>query len=200
MSWGAAQSRRAEGLLALAPGEGVAAFGDVVESGQRRREVSHGGKFAVGIADAQNSQHRPADDDHPVHIAPGALDADVVQRREALASEEVDFGEVKDQLLGDAGVMVHEAAESMTVGGVDVTSDADEHAPVGQLLRCEDRSAGLLHLVDGWQRHVMQLNRADSCQGELLPRHTVGEPSELGGPCSLKAGYAALRIARRNRL
>src|SRR5689334_10877905 len=121
-------------LLALAPGNGVAAFCDVVESGQRRREVSDGGKLAVRVADTQNSQHRPAADDHPVHISPGALDADVIERREALASEEVNLGEIEDQLLGDASVMVHEAAKCMAVGGVDITSDADEHAPIGQLL------------------------------------------------------------------
>ena len=79
--------------------------------------------------------HRPAADDHPVHIASGALHAGVVQGREALAAEEVHTGEIEDELFGDPGVALEEAAQPVTVRGVDVTCDGDQHARCGQVLR-----------------------------------------------------------------
>jgi hypothetical protein len=64
----------------------------------------------------------------------------------------------------------NEPTERLAVGGIDVASNADEHAPVGQFLGCEDRSAGLLHLLDGWHKRVVQLNRTGGGQRELLPQ------------------------------
>jgi hypothetical protein len=71
-------------------------------------------------------------------------------------------------------VALDEPAERMAVGGVDVASDGDEHPPVAQLLRGEDRSAMALHLNGGCQMHMVRLNMTGSGQSELLPQRTEG--------------------------
>ena len=137
---------------ALGPGlGGVAALRDVIESGQRGRDVFDKRQLGVRVANAQYPAHRHPADNHPVHIASGALHADVVQGREALASEEVDTGEIEDKLLGDAGVALDEAAERVAVRGVDVTPDADEYARCSQALRYEDGAAAPLCFIGGRQ-------------------------------------------------
>jgi hypothetical protein len=97
------------------------------------------------------------------------LHTDVVQRGEALAPEELDAGEVQDELLGDADVTGDETTERLTVGGVDIAVNADEHAPVGKFFSPEDRSAGPFHVVDGGPMCVVQLKWAGSGQRQLLP-------------------------------
>ncbi len=166
----------------------MAALGDLIEPRQRGPDISDKGQFGVGIADSQDPAHRPAADNHPVHIASGALHAEVVQGREALASEEVDTGEIKDELLGDAGVALDEAPERVAVRGVDVTPDVDEHARRSQVLSQQDGSATPLYLISGWEIHVMKRSGGSNRHGEPPSPARNDARANLERPCSLKAG------------
>ena len=132
---------------------GVAALGDVIEPRQRGPDIADNRQLGVWIADAQNPAHRPSADNHPVHIASGALHAGVVQGSEALAPEEVDAREIEDELFGDPGVALDEAAQPVTVRGVDVTCDGDQHARCGQdlgpMANCGNRFIGAEKVLHG---------------------------------------------------
>ena len=68
----------------------VAALREAVQSREPRGEVIDERQLTLGVTDRQQPPHRMAAYDHPVHIVAGAVHADVIQRRESMASEEVD--------------------------------------------------------------------------------------------------------------
>jgi hypothetical protein len=74
-------------------------LGTTIELGERGIDAVGNGQLAVRIADAQDPvNHRIAEDD-PVDIPSRAMNADVVQGGEALATEEVDCPQVQHELL-----------------------------------------------------------------------------------------------------
>ena len=95
---------------------------------QRRREVVGERQFTVGVADREQASHRVAADEDPVDVVSGAVDADVVDRRESLGAREVDGPKIEHQLARDPGVLFDEPAELASVTGVDVADHRDGQA------------------------------------------------------------------------
>ncbi|BBZ20829.1 hypothetical protein MGAD_51640 [Mycolicibacterium gadium] len=95
---------------------------------QRRREVVDERQFTVGVTDREQASHGVAADEDPVDVVAGAVDADVVDRRESLGAREVDGPKVEHQLARNPGVLFDEAAEFASVTGVDVADHRDGQA------------------------------------------------------------------------
>lgn len=96
-----------------------------IQPREARKDVIGERQLTLWVADLQQAPHRTATKDDPVHIGAGAVHADVVQRRERLGTDEVDGAQVENQLFGNAGMTLHEAAQRPAVDGVDLADGSD---------------------------------------------------------------------------
>src|SRR5262249_18727915 len=80
-------------------------------------------------------------------IVAGAVHGDVVQRREALAPEEVDGTQVKYQLSGDAGMALDVVAERAAVRSIDVAHHGDGDSCGRETAHRKCGPAAALHFV-----------------------------------------------------
>jgi hypothetical protein len=123
----------------------------VVESALRSSEIVDNWQIPFGIADAENAPRNSVADDHPVHIASHALNADVIQSSEALTAEEVDPTQIEDELFRDARVALHEATQCLSIGRVDFAGNDNAHARGGNLASFESATASDFSIVGGWR-------------------------------------------------
>jgi hypothetical protein len=92
-------------------------------------------------------------EDHPVHIAAGAVHADVIQRRECLRPEEVNSAQIEHELIGYTGVALNVAAQPAAVDGVDLTYDGNGHPRRRLVAHNEGGSAAALQILRRYRRH-----------------------------------------------
>jgi len=92
----------------------------VIQTRVRGGEIVHQRQLAVRITDTHYSSHAAVADHHPVHVTARTADADVVERREALASEKFDITQINDELLRDADVALDLQSECVAVSRIDL--------------------------------------------------------------------------------
>lgn len=134
----------------------MAELGAAIQPVERGAEVIDDRKLGLRIADAQNPVHNSVPHDHPVHVPSRTLNADVVERSEPLAAEEVDCAQIDNQLLRHARVMLDETSQSVAVGDVYVASNGDAHPRGGQVVNFENSPAEPLRFIGRRQIRLTQ--------------------------------------------
>jgi hypothetical protein len=160
------------------------ALRQAVESRESRLQVVDDRQLTVGVTDGQQSPHRVAAHDDPVHITSPAMDVDVVQRRECLASHEVNGAKVEHQLLRDPNVLFDVSPERSGIGGVDVPYDGNDHPGRRCLSYLKSRSSPPFLITR--RRSISAVNPHGACSSHPhISQHKsyveVGYPGDADG-------------------